>query len=76
LEALLKRHGVGRIVMGHTPTGGDVRTRFNGRAIFIDVGMSEAYGGHLGALIIEGDKLYTINRDEKLELLSPTKLQS
>jgi len=76
LEALLKRHGVGRIVMGHTPTGGDVRTRFNGRAIFIDVGMSEAYGGHLGALIIEGGKLYTINRDEKLELLSPTKLQS
>ena len=56
--------------MGHTTTGGDVRTRFNGRTIFIDVGMSEAYGGHLGALIIEGGKLYTINGDGKLKLLS------
>ncbi len=70
LEALLKQHGVQRIIMGHTTTGGVVRTRFNGRAIFIDVGISEAYGGHLGALIIEGGKLYTINGDAKLKLLS------
>ncbi len=56
--------------MGHTTTQGDVRTRFNARAIFIDVGLSEAYGGHLGALIIEGGKLYTINGDEKSKLLS------
>jgi len=70
LENLLKRHGVERVVMGHTTTQGDVRTRFNARAIFIDVGLSEAYGGHLGALIIEGGKLYTINGDGELKLLS------
>jgi len=70
LENLLKRHGVERVVMGHTTTQGDVRTRFNDRAIFIDVGISEAYGGHLGALIIEGGKLYTINGDGELKLLS------
>jgi hypothetical protein len=50
VDAILARHGARRIVVGHTPTGGVVWPRLDGRVILIDTGISAAYGGHIGWL--------------------------
>lgn len=50
VDAILRRHGARRIVIGHTPTGGVIWPRLEGRVIMIDTGMSAAYGGHIGWL--------------------------
>ena len=68
LQAVLKNYGVGRVVIGHTPTAGTIMPRFGGRVVMIDVGMSAAYGGRLACLLIEGGKAYAIHRGKKLEL--------
>jgi hypothetical protein len=47
---ILQRHGVRHIVIGHSPTGGVIWPRLDGRVILIDTGMSSAYGGHVGWL--------------------------
>ena len=59
-----------RIVIAHTPTNSTVIPRFNGRVLMTDVGLSQAYGGQLACLLIEGDELYTIHRGKKLPLPS------
>jgi len=68
LEALLALHGVDRIVIGHTTTDGGIVSRFGGRVVQIDVGMSEAYGGHLGVLILEGDEAFAIEEGVRRKL--------
>ena len=65
---LLEKHGVTRIVIGHTPTPGAVLPRLGGRVISIDVGMSAYYGSSRACLIIEGEKLYAMHRGQKIEL--------
>jgi hypothetical protein len=60
LIEMLAYYGADRIVIAHTPTGGEIVTRFDGRVINIDVGLSDAYGGNLGNLLIEGDRLYAV----------------
>ncbi len=70
VDALLAKHGVSRIVIGHTPTVGAVMPRFGGKVIVIDVGLSAAYGGRLACLILEGGKAYALHRGERLELPS------
>jgi hypothetical protein len=68
LEAVLKNFDVNHIVIGHTPTVGTVIPRFGGRVLMIDVGLSAAYGKRLACLVVEGGKLYTLHRGEKLPL--------
>lgn len=68
VDAILAAHGVRRIVIGHTPTPGAVWPRFGGKVIQIDVGLSEAYGGRMACLVIEGDELTAIHRGEPLAL--------
>ena len=68
LQALLNQHGAKRIVMGHTIVAKAVMPRFGGRAICIDVGMSQFYGGPPACLLIEGDQLFAIHRGKKLPL--------
>ena len=68
VDQLLKKHGVKHLVLGHTPTGGAVLPRFDGRVILIDVGLSKAYGGTPACLISENSKLYALHRGKKLEL--------
>ncbi len=53
----LATHGAKRVVIGHTPTGGEVTARFGGRVLNIDVGLGAAYGSKRGCLVIEGDRL-------------------
>jgi hypothetical protein len=68
LEALLKRHGARRMVVGHTPTEGLVFPRYGGRLIQIDVGMSKIYGGPPAALLIEDGKLIALHRGRRVPL--------
>jgi len=64
LEKFEARH----VVMGHTTTEGTVRPRFGGKAIFIDVGLSEAYGERTACLVIEDGNFFTLHRGEKIPL--------
>ena len=68
LEAVLQQHQAKRIVMGHTVTEGAVMTRLQGRAVFIDVGLSRHYGGRLACLLIEGGVAYALHRGKKIPL--------
>jgi len=58
VEAILDRYDAEHIVVGHTPTGGYIHPRYGNRVVQIDVGISKAYGGHLGYLEILPDGLY------------------
>jgi 3',5'-cyclic AMP phosphodiesterase CpdA len=58
VDAILARHGARRIVVGHTPTGGVVWPRQDGRVILIDTGIGGAYGGRIGWLEVTPDGLY------------------
>lgn len=68
VDAVLARHGVKRIVIGHTPTAGAVIPRFGGRVIAADVGLSRAYGSRMACVLIEGDKVSAIHRGKVLPL--------
>jgi hypothetical protein len=68
VEAVLKKHGVRRIVIGHTPTEGLVFPRFGGRVVQIDVGLAKAYGGPPACLVLEDGKAFAMHRGKKLPL--------
>ena len=67
VDRLLKTHEVEHIVIGHTPSPA-VQTRFGGKVIRIDVGLSKVFGGPPAFLVIEGSKYYAIHRGNKLPL--------
>jgi hypothetical protein len=50
VDAMLKQLGARRIVIGHTPTGGVIWPRLDGRVVMIDTGLSTAYDGRIGWL--------------------------
>jgi hypothetical protein len=54
VDAVLARHGVARIVVGHTVAPGVVLPRFGGKVILNDVGLSAVFGGPPSSLQIEG----------------------
>ena len=64
VDALLRRYGARRIVLGHTPQlpAGRIRTRFGGLVALIDTGMLNTYfkGGQPSALEIQDGKLTAI----------------
>ena len=68
LDAILTRHGVKTIVMGHTVTWGAVMPRLGARVVLIDVGLSAFYGGRFACLLIEKGRNYALHRGKKLEL--------
>jgi hypothetical protein len=57
VDAMLERYGVRHIVIGHTPTGGVIWPRLDGRVVQVDVGMTPAYGGHVAWLEATKDGL-------------------
>jgi hypothetical protein len=58
-ERFLKRVGAKQLVMGHTPTRGDVIARMDGLAIRLDTGMLKSvYKGRAAALISRGGSDY------------------
>ena len=58
-ERFLKQVGARQLVMGHTPTRGDVHVRMDGLAIRLDTGMLKSvYKGRASALVSEGGSDY------------------
>ena len=58
-ERFLKRVGAKQLVMGHTPTRGDVHVRMDGLAIRLDTGMLKSvYKGRASALVSQGGTDY------------------
>ena len=58
-ERFLKKVKARHLVMGHTPTRGDVQARMEGLAIRLDTGMLKSvYKGRASALISEGGMQY------------------
>ncbi|CDH59298.1 serine threonine protein [Lichtheimia corymbifera JMRC:FSU:9682] len=60
-----------RMVMGHTvQRDGRIRARCGGKAILIDIGISHVYGGHAGALEIQGDQIHAVYEHGKEKLVA------
>ena len=55
-------------MVGHTPTGGVVWPRFNGRVVVNDTGIAAHYGSNDGYLELSGDSAWAGYGDRKLEL--------
>jgi hypothetical protein len=72
VDALLKQHGVNRIVIAHTPTGGAILPRFDGKVLVIDVGLSRVYGGPPSCLVIEKGIGYVVHRGQRIDLPGPS----
>jgi hypothetical protein len=70
VDRLLETHGVKRIVIGHTPTPGAVLTRFGGKVVLIDVGLSGYYGSRRACLVLEPPKAAAVHRGERIDLPS------
>jgi hypothetical protein len=68
LDAVLRRHGARRMVIGHTPTEGLVMPLYGGRVVVIDVGLSKVYGGPPAALLLEGGRPIAIHRGRRIPL--------
>ena len=69
VDAVLKKQGCKRIVVGHTPTEGLlVMPRYGGRVVVIDVGLSAVYGGPPAALLLEEGRAYALHRGQRLPL--------
>jgi hypothetical protein len=73
IEALLKRLGAVRFVVGHTPQiPGRIDARFGNRIFLIDTGMLTSHfkGGRPSALEIAGGKITAIYPDERTVLVN------
>ncbi|MCK5785206.1 MAG: metallophosphoesterase [Candidatus Sabulitectum sp.] len=53
LEEFLEVNSAGIIVIGHTVSIEGITTRFSGRVVMIDTGMSECYGGEAQYLVLD-----------------------
>ena len=70
LAAVLARHGVRRIVVGHTKRHPMVYSRFEGRVILTDVAPPAGCADPQGFLIKEGERLIAVHRGQRLALRS------
>lgn len=61
IDLVLGRFGVGRIVVGHTPTRGGIVEGAGGKLWRVDSAISRAYGGTLAYLEIVGDRVTARN---------------
>ena len=68
LDLILEKYGATRIVVGHSPTGGVVWPRFDGRVVLNDTGIAAHYGSNDGYLELSDDSAWAGYGDRKLEL--------
>lgn len=68
LEALLARHRVARIVIGHSKVAPTVFPRFEGRVIATDVAVHRNQTDPHALLIVEGGQLTTVHRGQHVPL--------
>jgi hypothetical protein len=72
LEALLARHGVARIVVGHTKRASTVWPRFNGRVLIADIAVPAGFSDPHAYLEIDDGSLTTIYRQTRVPLRAAT----
>lgn len=58
VDAILAQNNARHIIVGHTPTEGAIWPRYATRVIQVDTGLSAHYGGHIGYLEVNGEKLF------------------
>lgn len=68
LEALLARHGVSRIIVGHTKRAATVLPRFGGRVIITDIARRANHPDPHAFLLIENGALTTVHRGQRVPL--------
>ncbi|QOY88289.1 metallophosphoesterase [Paludibaculum fermentans] len=68
VEALLAKHQVQRIIVGHTPTANGVVSRLGGKLILADVGLSTAFTARRACVVIENGGAHALDRGRKLQL--------
>jgi hypothetical protein len=67
VDAVLSAFGVSRIVIGHTP-GRQVTSRFGGKVVNVDVGMSRAYSSGRDCLVMEDGQLFHFSEGRRTPL--------
>lgn len=68
VDAVLRRHAVRRLVIGHTVTEGLIMPLYGGRVLAIDIGLARLYGGPPAALILEQGRAFALHRGRRVEL--------
>lgn len=68
LSAVLRFHGVDRIVIGHTVTRTAILPRFGGRVVNIDIGLSRFFGRPPACLVLDGAAGYVLHAGVKILL--------
>lgn len=76
LEALLARHGVSRIIVGHTKRAATVLPRFGGRVIITDIAQARNHPDPRAFLIIENGVFTTVHRGQRVPLVAQTQEQT
>jgi hypothetical protein len=71
VDQVLHALGARAIVVGHSVTGdGRIQARLGGKLFGIDVGMTDAFGGHLAALEVGADGSFTALYPDRHEQLA------
>jgi hypothetical protein len=68
LEALLARHSVARVVVGHTKRAAMILPRFGGRVIITDVAVPEGSVDPRAFLIVENGGMIVVHRGQRVPL--------
>ncbi|HRE42613.1 MAG TPA: metallophosphoesterase [Terricaulis sp.] len=68
LEALLSRHGVARIVIGHTKLAPMIVPRFGGRVLVADIAVPRGYSDPHAFLLIEGAQAFAVHRGQRVPI--------
>lgn len=72
VDALLARHGVARIVVGHTKRASMVFPRFGGRVVLTDIAVPAGFTDPHAFLVIEGGVLTSVYRGARVPLQDAT----
>jgi hypothetical protein len=68
VQAVLRFHGVQRIVIGHSVTRTAILPRYGGRVVNIDLGLSRFYGRPPACLVLEQAAQYVLHRNTRIPL--------
>jgi len=72
LDAVLVRHGVARIVMGHTKLAPLVVPRFGGRVLVADIAVPRGHSDPHAFVVLEGGQATAIHRGQRVPITAAT----
>jgi len=72
LEALLRFHGVSRIIVGHSKVTSTVLPRFEGRVLVADIGVPRGHSDPHAFVIIENGAPVTVHRGARVPINAST----